>query len=102
MFAALAIERDPLSYADLPAGIITFLQAGGGFAAFGLAIWVLAHLLRRLTVPAGRRPTPVFDPFGGFLNLEAPGGTPSAGPLDRLLARGAPALRRLFVIAVVA
>lgn len=101
MLFAFAIERDPLSYADVPGWVIAFLQIAGGYAALGLTIWVLAYLIRRLTVRSPEARAPVFDPFGGFLRLDAPGGAPEAGPLDRALARAAPALRRVFVAAVV-
>jgi hypothetical protein len=43
---ALVIERDPLKLADLPAGVQGWVQDAGGFAALGLAIWLLVTLLR--------------------------------------------------------
>jgi ABC-type transport system involved in multi-copper enzyme maturation permease subunit len=97
MFAALAIERDPFSWANVPFWLVSFFQDAGGFAAFGLALWLLWYVIRRLSHP-GARVMP-FDPFGGFLNLNAP--DVRAGALDRLLAQLAPWLRRLFGLLVV-
>jgi hypothetical protein len=101
MFAALALERDPFSYALLPSWVFTYLQNGGGFAAFGLAIWCLAYLVRRLSGAKGPGPESVLDPFGGFVVLGS-GGDRSLDGLDRTLARLAPFLRRVFVAAVIA
>jgi hypothetical protein len=112
MFAALELERDPLAYANVSSWIISFLQDGGGFAAFGLAIWVLAYLIRRLTTPRGA-PVGPLDPFGGFTRLRplTPGAAVAVGAgrvalgavsgLDRALAEIAPWLRRLFILAIV-
>jgi ABC-type transport system involved in multi-copper enzyme maturation permease subunit len=102
MLFAFAIERDPLSLANLPQWVVDFLQNGGGIAMLGLTIWVLAYLVRRLTARSPEAAASVFDPFGGFLRLDAPGGAPAAGALDRGLAHAAPLLRRVFVIAFVA
>jgi ABC-type transport system involved in multi-copper enzyme maturation permease subunit len=104
MFAsALAIERDPLSYANVPEWIVTFLQDAGGFAAFGLAVWALAYLITRLTTPRGATPATILDPFGGFVRLGTgtPGQTDVEG-LNRTLARAAGWLRRLFVLLILA
>ena len=113
MFAALTLERDPFSAANVPAWITSFLQDGGGFAAFGLAIWVLAYLIRRLTSPRGSPQGAPLDPFGGFVRLRplTPGAAAAAGAtrvglaaasgLDRVLAEAAPWLRRLFTLAVI-
>jgi hypothetical protein len=102
MFAALALERDPLSYANVPAWIFSFLQDGGGFAAFALAIWALAYLIRRLSAAGGRAHSEVLDPFGGFVVVGASAGPAGVGGFDRTLAWLAPWLRRLFVGALVA
>jgi ABC-type transport system involved in multi-copper enzyme maturation permease subunit len=113
MLFALALERDPVSAANVPSWIISFLQDAGGFAAFGLAIWVLAYLIRRLTIPRGSAQAAVLDPFGGFEGLRpvTPGAAATIGAarmalgaasgLDRAVAEIAPWLRRLFVLAVV-
>src|SRR5215831_3084247 len=46
MFAALTFDREPLRAADLPAGLIHWVQAAGGFAAFGLVLFLVAGLPR--------------------------------------------------------
>lgn len=43
---AIVIERDPLQWADLPGGVLLWLQAAGSFAALGLALWLLIGLPR--------------------------------------------------------
>jgi hypothetical protein len=60
MFAALSVERDPLTLADLPAGIIIWIQDAGAFAAFGLLLFILLGLSRWTkrdfdAVPASRK-----------------------------------------------
>src|SRR5438132_311593 len=97
MFAALAIERDPLSYANLPAWLFAFCQDAGGFAAFGLTLWVLAYLIGRVSTPRGQAPPTVLAPFSGFVVLGAGPAPPAVGGVNLLLARVAPWLRRLFV-----
>jgi len=44
MFAALAIERDPLRLEDVPDGILYWIQSAGGFAAVGLLLWFVFGL----------------------------------------------------------
>src|SRR5690348_17346192 len=114
MLFALALERDPVSSAHVPYWVISFLQDGGGFAAFGLAIWVLAYLIRRVSSPRGAAAGAPLDPFGGFVRLVpvTPGAAVTVGAsrmafgaaagLDRSLAEIAPWLRRLFTLAVIA
>lgn len=46
MFAALSVERDPLSLGDLPAGLIIWIQDAGAFAAFGLLLFLVLGLPR--------------------------------------------------------
>ncbi len=46
IFATLFIERDPLSWADVPAGALQWVQSVGGFAAIGLLIWLVFGWLR--------------------------------------------------------
>ena len=51
MFATgLYIERDPLKLSDLPAGMLSWVQDVGGFAAAGLILWLIYR-----TVAPGRR-----------------------------------------------
>jgi hypothetical protein len=101
MLFALALERDPVSSAHVPYWVISFLQDGGGFAAFGLAIWVLAYLIRRVSSPRGAAGGAPLDPFGGFVRL-VPATPGAVAGLDRSLAEIAPWLRRLFTLAVIA
>lgn len=53
MFASLVIERDPLTWSELPTAFLTWLQDAGGFAAAGLAVWFLVSLLRRQPAQRG-------------------------------------------------
>src|SRR4051812_10134265 len=46
MFGALFFDRDPLRMQDLPAGVTSWLQDAGGFAAVGLVLWLLLGLPR--------------------------------------------------------
>ncbi|MBY0228940.1 MAG: ABC transporter permease [Gemmataceae bacterium] len=46
MFAALFFERDPLRLADLPVGLAYWVQVVGGFALFGLVLWLAFGLSR--------------------------------------------------------
>jgi len=51
MFAVLALDREPMQWAELPAALKTWTQGAGGVAAFALAIWSLAYFLgRRLSI----------------------------------------------------
>jgi ABC-type transport system involved in multi-copper enzyme maturation permease subunit len=57
MFGALFFDRDPLRLEDVPAGLISWLQDAGGFAAAGLVLWLVFGLPRwrpkeRASVPA--------------------------------------------------
>jgi hypothetical protein len=48
MFAVgLAIERDPMQWADMPVALKAWVQNAGGVAMVALAIWGLAYLIRR-------------------------------------------------------
>ncbi len=44
MFAALVQENAPLRWSDLPAGLLTWIQVVGGFAAVALLFWLLLGL----------------------------------------------------------
>jgi hypothetical protein len=44
MFGIVFYEREPLSPADIPDGLLSWVQIFGAFAAVGLAIWLLAGL----------------------------------------------------------
>lgn len=45
MFATLVLERDPLRWLDVPAGVMKWIQDAGGFAAFGILMYGLSRLL---------------------------------------------------------
>lgn len=44
-FAIMIQEREPIQWADFPRMLVSWVQDVGGFAAAGLAIWVIAYLL---------------------------------------------------------
>jgi ABC-type transport system involved in multi-copper enzyme maturation permease subunit len=46
MFAALSIERDPLGLGDIPAGVIIWIQDVGGFALFGILLYLILGVSR--------------------------------------------------------
>src|SRR5262245_6081099 len=46
MFGALVFDRDPAQLSDLPGRVVSWLQTGGGFAAFALILWLLLGLPR--------------------------------------------------------
>jgi hypothetical protein len=41
MLWALILEREPLTLADLPGGFLTWMRIAGGWAAFGLLVWLI-------------------------------------------------------------
>lgn len=45
--SALVLDREPLTWADLPGAVQIWVQNAGAVAALGLAIWVLAQTLQR-------------------------------------------------------
>lgn len=55
MFAVLEIESDPLSWYKLPGAVHEWLEAVGGFAIFGLIIWLIFWLVN--PPPASQRKT---------------------------------------------
>ncbi len=46
MFGALTFDRDPLSAADIPGGMLAWLRIVGGIAFFALVLWFLLGLPR--------------------------------------------------------
>jgi hypothetical protein len=56
MFSALVIEREPLRSEDVLPGIISWLQDMGGWAAFGLALWLLIGYTRMKSADRARVP----------------------------------------------
>jgi hypothetical protein len=51
MLASLVFEREPLAWNQVWAGLQSWTQDAGGFAAVGLVLWFLAHLLGYYVVP---------------------------------------------------
>src|ERR1700730_1266321 len=45
MFAALILERDPLQFSKLWAGLEYWIQVAGGFSAAALLIWLFYRLI---------------------------------------------------------
>jgi hypothetical protein len=41
MFAALEFERDPMTWGDVPAGVMIWFQVAGGFAFIGTLLWLI-------------------------------------------------------------
>ena len=41
MFAVMTFERDPMQFQDIPAGLVSWVQTAGGWAAFGVFVWLL-------------------------------------------------------------
>jgi hypothetical protein len=56
MFAALITERDPLRWADLASGFVTWLHSAGGFASFGIVLFLLLGYPRYSDVDKARIP----------------------------------------------
>src|SRR5437763_777085 len=46
MFGALVIEREPLTFNDLPVGVLLWARDVGAFAALGLVLWLIVGLPR--------------------------------------------------------
>lgn len=41
MFAVLTFDRDPMQFQDVPAQLVSWVQIAGGWAAFGVFVWLL-------------------------------------------------------------
>jgi ABC-type transport system involved in multi-copper enzyme maturation permease subunit len=46
MFAVLTFDRDPALYQNVPAQLFAWIQGAGGWAAFGVLVWLLAGYTR--------------------------------------------------------
>ncbi len=55
IFANLVVEREPFSWADLPAGLIQWVQGAGSLAAVALVFWMILYVVRTLTGTAEKR-----------------------------------------------
>jgi ABC-type transport system involved in multi-copper enzyme maturation permease subunit len=56
MFAALVFERDPLGYHDVGGLVLSWVQDAGGFAAAGIALWLVFGLPRMRPADRARVP----------------------------------------------
>jgi hypothetical protein len=57
IFATLFVERDPLSWVDVPSGVLQWSQSVGGFSCLGLVLWLIFGWLRTSTVDKNRIPS---------------------------------------------
>ncbi|HLJ94477.1 MAG TPA: ABC transporter permease [Gemmataceae bacterium] len=61
ILATLVVEKSPLQWADVPAGIATWITVVGGFATFFLALWLLCYALGLGSlIPAQKRLASIF------------------------------------------
>jgi ABC-type transport system involved in multi-copper enzyme maturation permease subunit len=56
MFAVLTFDRDPVQYQDVPAQLFSWIQSAGGWAAFGVLVWLLAGYTRMRAEDRARIP----------------------------------------------
>ncbi|MHB1421955.1 MAG: ABC transporter permease [Gemmataceae bacterium] len=54
MFAVMALERDPMRFQDVPAELASWIQSAGGYAAFGVFVWILVGYARMRDVDRAR------------------------------------------------
>jgi ABC-type transport system involved in multi-copper enzyme maturation permease subunit len=71
MFGALTDARDPLTFADLPNGVITWFQVVGGFSFLGLLLWLAFGLPRLRPQDRARIPGWMSNLFLGATILAA-------------------------------
>src|SRR5688500_20090663 len=69
MLGALVFERDPLTLADIPAGVKVWFQVVGGFAFLGIVLWLLLGYSRRRQRDRDRIPRWLKLSFGGLCLL---------------------------------
>ncbi|HEY7426020.1 MAG TPA: hypothetical protein VH682_17450, partial [Gemmataceae bacterium] len=46
MFAVMTFDKDPSSLQDIPGGVLSWIQSAGGWAAFGVVLWLLVGYTR--------------------------------------------------------
>lgn len=46
MFAVMTFERDPMRFQDVPTELMSWVQTAGGWAAFGVFIWLMSGYTR--------------------------------------------------------
>jgi hypothetical protein len=62
MLAAIEFDQDPISYADLPRLLTSWVQDAGGFAAVALGLWIMSNLFRPIpTVGTTRKPVSILQ-----------------------------------------
>jgi hypothetical protein len=47
LLASLALEKEPLQWASLPASVMSWTETAGALAALGLLLWLVSRLLQR-------------------------------------------------------
>ncbi len=57
MFAAMVFDKDPLRLQDVPGGIVSWIQNAGGWAAFGVLLWLLLGYTRMRAVDRAHIPS---------------------------------------------
>jgi hypothetical protein len=70
MLFAFVLEREPVSWEEVPSDLVSFVQNAGALAALGLAIWITAYLIQRPTSVSRQRST-LSVLFVGFVCLSA-------------------------------
>jgi hypothetical protein len=51
LFGTFTLERDPLGLHDILAGVVTWVQVAGGFAALAALVWAVVRAARRMLLP---------------------------------------------------
>lgn len=54
MFAVLTLDRDPMRFQDVPGELLSWIQSAGGWAAFGVLVWLLVFYTRLRDVERAR------------------------------------------------
>jgi hypothetical protein len=57
MFAVMTFDRDPMRLEDVPGGLASWVQSAGGWAALGMALWLLLGYTRMRDVDRARIPS---------------------------------------------
>jgi ABC-type transport system involved in multi-copper enzyme maturation permease subunit len=71
MFSALVFEREPPRLGDVPLAIMSWLQDKGGWAAFGLALWLLLGYTRMRPSEKARIPSWLSRSILGLIIISA-------------------------------
>jgi ABC-type transport system involved in multi-copper enzyme maturation permease subunit len=57
MFAVMTFDRDPMRFQDIPAELLTWVQTAGGWAVFGVFIWLVVFYPRMRAEEQARIPS---------------------------------------------